>query len=129
MILKIIRFSFIILVFSSLITSCKNINSNALFKIPKDGSFAFDSLKMNPDDDYRLGPGDRFSFVFGTNEGEKIVFNQRCSINFSKEILLNCFSITHMICNHFVCYSIRLNEYSNLFLKKEIEHINQIKAI
>jgi polysaccharide export outer membrane protein len=76
MILKIIRFSFIILVFSSLLTSCKNINSNALFKIPKDGSFTYDSLKMNPDDDYRLGPGDRFSFVFATNDGERIVFSQ-----------------------------------------------------
>lgn len=76
MIVKIFRFSILVIALGSLVTSCKNINSNALFKIPKDGSFTFDSLKMNPDDDYRLGPGDRFSFIFGTNEGEKIVFNQ-----------------------------------------------------
>jgi polysaccharide export outer membrane protein len=59
-----------------LLNSCVNINSNALFKLPKDGSFKFDSLVMNPTDDYILGPGDRFSFQFATNEGERIIFNQ-----------------------------------------------------
>jgi polysaccharide export outer membrane protein len=58
------------------LNSCGNINSNALFKIPKDGSFEFDSLVMHPTDDYILGPGDRFSFNFATNEGERIIFNQ-----------------------------------------------------
>jgi polysaccharide export outer membrane protein len=58
------------------LNSCGNVNSNALFKIPKDGSFQFDSLVMNPTDDYILGPGDRFSFQFATNEGERIIFNQ-----------------------------------------------------
>ena len=59
-----------------LLNSCGNVNSNALFKIPKDGTFQFDSLVMNPTDDYILGPGDRFSFQFATNEGERIIFNQ-----------------------------------------------------
>ena len=59
-----------------LISGCGNINSNALFKIPKDGSFKFDSLVMNPTDDYILGPGDRFSFQFATNEGERIIYSQ-----------------------------------------------------
>lgn len=59
-----------------ILSSCGNINSNALFKIPKDGSFKYDSLVMNPTDDYILGPGDRFSFQFATNEGERIIFNQ-----------------------------------------------------
>jgi polysaccharide export outer membrane protein len=59
-----------------ILNSCGNVNSNALFKIPKDGSFKYDSLVMNPTDDYILGPGDRFSFQFGTNEGERIIFNQ-----------------------------------------------------
>jgi polysaccharide export outer membrane protein len=31
---------------------------------------------MNPTDDYILGPGDRFSFQFATNDGERIIFNQ-----------------------------------------------------
>jgi polysaccharide biosynthesis/export protein len=47
-----------------------------MFKIPKDGSFQYDSLPLNPFEDYRLGPGDRISFQFGPNKGEQIVFNQ-----------------------------------------------------
>ena len=31
---------------------------------------------MIPTEDYKLGVGDRFNFLFGTNYGEKIVFNQ-----------------------------------------------------
>jgi hypothetical protein len=31
---------------------------------------------MNPTDDYILGPGDRFSFQFATNDGERIIFTQ-----------------------------------------------------
>ncbi len=72
--------NYLILIFIGLsiilLNSCGNVNSNALFKIPKDGSFKYDSLVMNPTDDYILGPGDRFSFQFATNEGERIVFNQ-----------------------------------------------------
>ncbi len=56
--------------------SCANINSNAMFKIPKGEDFKYDPLPLNPNDDYRLGPGDRFSFIFGSNQGERIVFNQ-----------------------------------------------------
>lgn len=59
-----------------LVSSCANINSNAMFKIPKGEDFKYDSLPLNPNDDYRLGPGDRFSFIFGSNQGERIVFNQ-----------------------------------------------------
>jgi polysaccharide export outer membrane protein len=59
-----------------LLQSCnawKNVNSNQMFKTPKDGSFKFDSLQMEPSDDYRIGPGDRFVFVFSTNNGERII--------------------------------------------------------
>ena len=44
-----------------------------MFKIPKDGSFQFDSLQMQPSEDYRIGPGDRFTFYISTNNGERIV--------------------------------------------------------
>ncbi|MEN9304655.1 MAG: hypothetical protein RL264_3084 [Bacteroidota bacterium] len=47
-----------------------------MFKIPKGSDFEYDSLPLKPLDDYRLGPGDRLSFVFGPNKGERIVFNQ-----------------------------------------------------
>lgn len=54
-------------------SSWKNINSNQMFKIPKDDSFKFDSLLMEPSDDYKIGPGDRFTFFFSTNNGERII--------------------------------------------------------
>ncbi len=59
-----------------LLQSCKlwkNVNSNQMFRIPKDGSFQFDSLQMQPSDDYKIGLGDRFTFFFSTNNGEKII--------------------------------------------------------
>ena len=58
-----------------LLNSCANFNSNILFKIPKKSSFAYDSLPLEPEEDFRLAPGDRFSFLFGTNNGEKIILN------------------------------------------------------
>jgi polysaccharide export outer membrane protein len=56
-----------------LISSCQILNSNALFQIPKDQNFAYDSLPLLPSEDYKLGPGDRFSFLFSTNNGERII--------------------------------------------------------
>jgi polysaccharide export outer membrane protein len=53
--------------------SCANINSNVLFKIPKGENFQFDSLPLKPSQDYIMGPGDRFSFLFSTNNGEKLI--------------------------------------------------------
>ncbi|MFM7661775.1 MAG: polysaccharide biosynthesis/export family protein [Bacteroidota bacterium] len=44
-----------------------------MFKTPKDGSFKFDSLQMEPSDDYKIGPGDRFNFILSTNNGERII--------------------------------------------------------
>lgn len=60
----------------AILSSCANVNSNAMFKIPRDGSFEFDSLVMSPKDDYIISEGDRFSFQFATNEGERVIFNQ-----------------------------------------------------
>ncbi len=58
-----------------LLNSCGNVNSNILFKIPKGDKFEYDSLPLVPEEDFRLAPGDRFSFLFGTNNGEKIILN------------------------------------------------------
>jgi polysaccharide export outer membrane protein len=58
-----------------LFESCKNINSNILFRIPKKSDFKYDSIPLIPQEDFRLAPGDRFNFVFGTNNGENIVLN------------------------------------------------------
>ena len=56
--------------------SCRVINSNALFQIPKNIDFAYDSLPLVPNENYKRSRGDRFSFVFSTNKGEKIVLSQ-----------------------------------------------------
>jgi len=57
-------------------SSCRNINSNILFKIPKGDDFKYDSIPLVPEENFKLAPGDRFSFIFGTNDGEKIILNQ-----------------------------------------------------
>lgn len=56
--------------------SCGNINSNILFKIPRGIDFKYDSIPMIPQENFKLAPGDRFSFIFGTNDGEKIILSQ-----------------------------------------------------
>jgi hypothetical protein len=58
-----------------LFESCKNINSNILFRIPKKSDFKYDSIPLIPQEDFRLAPGDRFNFIFGTNNGENIVLS------------------------------------------------------
>ena len=47
-----------------------------MFKIPKGADFKYDSIPLVPQDDFKLAPGDRFSFIFGTNDGEKIILSQ-----------------------------------------------------
>ena len=59
-----------------LLNSCANVNSNILFRIPRGADFKFDSIPMKPQEDFKLASGDRFSFLFGTNNGERIVLNQ-----------------------------------------------------
>ena len=66
---------FVIIPTLFLLNSCANVNSNILFKIPKGDTFEYDSLPLVPEEDFRLAPGDRFSFLFGTNNGEKIILN------------------------------------------------------
>lgn len=71
-----IGYFFLCSVLLLLLQSCntwQNINSNQMFKTPKDGSFKFDSLQMKPTDEYKIGPGDRFFFYFSTNNGERII--------------------------------------------------------
>ena len=55
------------------VSGCANINSNVLFRIPKGENFQYDSLPLKPSEDYVIGPGDRFSFLFSTNNGEKLI--------------------------------------------------------
>jgi polysaccharide export outer membrane protein len=67
--MRLLVFSFFVLFFDS----CSNVNSNVLFKIPKGENFQYDSLPLKPSQDYIIGPGDRFNFLFSTNKGEKLI--------------------------------------------------------
>jgi polysaccharide export outer membrane protein len=96
-------FSFVV-VSSILLSSCRNINSNILFKIPKGDSFKYDSIPLEPKEDYKLGTGDRFNFVFGTNNGERIIFNQSgvnlegvTNISFQQNNQQNQYAISYLI--------------------------------
>lgn len=44
-----------------------------MFKIPKGENFTFDSIPLKPTEDYVIGPGDRFTFHFSTNNGERVL--------------------------------------------------------
>ena len=66
----------LLLLIGTLSTSCGNINSNILFKIRRGADFNYDSIPLVPEENFKLAPGDRFSFIFGTNNGEKIILNQ-----------------------------------------------------
>jgi polysaccharide export outer membrane protein len=70
------------------VSSCANINSNVLFRIPKGENFQYDSLPLKPQDDYVIGPGDRFSFFFSTNNGEKII-SSMSGVNGAEGQLMN----------------------------------------
>jgi polysaccharide export outer membrane protein len=84
-----------VLVITVFFQSCRNINSNILFKIPRNSDFKYDSIPLIPQDDFRLASGDRFSFVFGTNDGENIVLtlsgvgNQVSNNNQQQQLIRN----------------------------------------
>ena len=58
------RFIVNIILLVPLFFSCRSLNTNALFQIPKGEDFFYDSIPLKPKEDYKIGPGDRFSFVF-----------------------------------------------------------------
>ena len=45
-----------------------------MFHISKDSNFKYDSIPLGPLDEHKISAGDRFSFMFSTNNGEKIIF-------------------------------------------------------
>jgi len=55
-----------------LLGSC-GINSNMMFKTPKDGSFIYDSIPLVPKEDYKLSVDDRLVFNLTTNRGKSLL--------------------------------------------------------
>ena len=104
-----------------LLNSCANVNSNILFKIPKGKGFKYDSIPLTPSEDYKLGVGDRFNFIFGTNDGQKIIFNQSGVSNNN-----NTQSSLNQQNNRFaISYLIRQDGTTNLPLIGEIKLAGQ----
>ncbi len=63
-------FGIMILVLS--LGSCA-INSNMLFKIPKDGSFKYDSIPLRPTENYKISIDDKLTFGLTTNGGKNLI--------------------------------------------------------
>ena len=55
-----------------LVSSC-GINSNMMFKTPKDGSFVYDSIPLRPIEDYRIAIDDKLTFTLRTNNGKSLI--------------------------------------------------------
>ena len=77
--IKGIKTSVFIIIVSSVFVSCQKykqrINSNQMFVINDESNFIYDSLTINPKTEYKVSPGDRFSFIFYTNSGERFLYN------------------------------------------------------
>ena len=57
-----------------LFTACSTFNSSEMFRIAKKSNFIYDTIPNSPLDEHKISFGDRFSFSFSTNNGEKIIF-------------------------------------------------------
>ena len=58
--------------FFAMLNSCM-INSNMMFKTPKDGSFVYDSIPLKPKEDYKLSIDDKLTFTLNTNDGKSLI--------------------------------------------------------
>jgi len=94
-------------------SSCRNINSNILFKIPKGDDFKYDSIPLVPEENFKLAAGDRFSFLFSTNNGEKIILSQSGVQNTTNENIRNNSSSIQNLQRQ-ITYLVRQDGTSNL---------------
>jgi polysaccharide export outer membrane protein len=49
------------------------INRERMFKIPKDGTFVYDSIPLNPYEDYKIAVNDRLTIDINTNGGKNLI--------------------------------------------------------
>ena len=68
-------YSCLFLLLITLISSC-GVNSNIMFKTPKDGSYKYDSIPMRPTEEYKISKDDKIAFTISNNLGHKIIDNQ-----------------------------------------------------
>lgn len=69
-------FKLLYLFLLSLYTISCGVNSNIMFKTPKNGDYKYDSIPMRPSEEYRISKDDKFSFTISNNLGHKIIDNQ-----------------------------------------------------
>jgi polysaccharide export outer membrane protein len=62
--------SFLLIILA--LQSC-GVNSNIMFKTPKGNEFKYDTIPMQPKEDYRISGDDRFIFTISTNSGQRII--------------------------------------------------------
>ncbi len=55
-----------------LFTSC-GVNSNLMFRTPKNSDFTYDSIPMRPKEEYRISPDDKIAFSLNTKDGAPIL--------------------------------------------------------
>ncbi|MDB2408685.1 polysaccharide biosynthesis/export family protein [Crocinitomicaceae bacterium] len=108
-----ILFFILSIVATLVISSCRNINSNILFKIPKGDDFKYDSIPLVPEENFKLAAGDRFSFLFSTNNGEKIILSQSGVQNTTNENIRNNSSSIQNLQRQ-ITYLVRQDGTSNL---------------
>jgi polysaccharide export outer membrane protein len=61
-----------ILVIILALSSCA-INGNMMFKVPKDGSFKYDSIPLRPKEEYKISVDDKLTFSLSTNKGKSLI--------------------------------------------------------
>jgi len=61
-----------VLFLALMLGSCA-INSNMMFKIPKDGSFKYDSIPIRPVENYKISIDDKLTFNLSTNKGKNLI--------------------------------------------------------
>ena len=69
----ILNLSIISVISLFLFTACSTMNSSEMFRISKKTNFTYDSIPYGALDEHKISFGDRFSFSFSTNNGEKIL--------------------------------------------------------
>lgn len=72
-IFNLIKYVGIISMFLMEMTSCTSLNTSAMFQVPKKSEYVYDTILTLPIEEHRISFGDRFSFSFSTNKGERIV--------------------------------------------------------
>ena len=66
------KFLFVFIIGILSLNSCI-INREMMFKIPKDGTFKYDSIPLRPYEDYKIAIDDRIGFTLNTNGGKNLI--------------------------------------------------------